>query len=123
MLGCAAVHLDQRHEPAFAKERAMQARGPRPGRGSAPTRTCGPVDLPPRRPPGNAQLDEARAIVRLRFQWRSRIARNRRRMWASILRIICISSTEAIPKNPCQPRSHALIRAMQHTACLPSFAA
>ena len=62
-----------------------------------------------------------RAIVRLRFQWRSMIARSRRRIWASILRIICISEAEAIPKNPCQPRSHALIRAMQPSSVPPQF--
>jgi hypothetical protein len=41
------------------------------------------------------------AIVRLRFQWRRMIARNRGRIWASILRIACVTSSlvAAIPKN------------------------
>ena len=49
------------------------------------------------------------------------IARSRRLMWAASLRIICISASEAIPKKPCQPRTHALTWAMQRSRLPPQL--
>ena len=42
-------------------------------------------------------------------------------MWASSVRIIRISVAEAIPKKPCQPRSHVLVLAMQLSSVPPQF--
>ena len=62
-----------------------------------------------------------RAIVRLRFQWRSKIARSRRLMWASSARNVYCSDGEAIPKKPCHPRSQPLIWAMQLSSLPPQL--
>ena len=109
MLVGLVMQVDHEGQPVLGEVRVAQALVDRVCVAQRPPGPAALIDLVPRCPPVHTERDEALGIVRRRFQWRRMIARGRRRMWASILRIICISETEAIPKKPCHPRSHALI--------------
>ena len=117
-----AVQVDQGHEPALPEERAVEAVVDRVRVAQRPPGLASRVDLPPRACRLDAQLDEV--CVRL-FVCVSSGAAGSRAAAAGCGRRACASSAapdaEAIPKNPCHPRSHALIRAMHDTSVPPQF--
>ena len=103
----AAVHVDQGHEPAFAKY-ALRRPWSTAGCGSAPTRTCGP-DRPAATPSAgvDAQLDEVACDRSFAFP----VAQQDRAQPSPDVGVdlahICISSTGGDPEEPvpaAQPR-------------------
>jgi hypothetical protein len=103
------MQVDQEDQPALGEVRVAQALVDRVRVAQRPPGPTALIDLLPAAFRFTPSVTRRLAIVRRRFQWRRMIARNRRRIWASILRIICISEAEAIPKKPCHPFTHALI--------------
>ena len=118
---CASRCKSTRAVSPRAEERAVEAVVDRGRVAQRPPGLASTVDLSPHTLGLAAQLDESACDCSFAFP----VAQHDRAQSPPDMGIdraqhLC-SDGEAIPKNPCQPRSHTLIRAMHDTSVPPQF--